>query len=108
METQTTTSNNMAAIAYLTIIGLVIAFVTNQENKEELTSFHVRQSLGLGLTAITISILGIIPFLGWIISIVGTLGILVLWIIGLMNAINHKKEYVPILGRQYEEWFQNL
>jgi hypothetical protein len=39
---------NTAIIAYLTIIGSVIAIFMNQEeNKSEFASFHIRQALGL-------------------------------------------------------------
>lgn len=109
METQTTTTNNsMGIIAYLTIIGLIIAFVSNQNNKNEFVTYHIKQSLGIAVTGLALGIIGLIPFIGWIVSILGTLAIIVLWIMGLMNAINNKEKPVPLLGKKYEEWFANL
>ena len=57
METQTTTKTNssMHIIAYLTIIGLIIAFISNKD-KDELTTYHIRQSLGIGLTSLALMV----------------------------------------------------
>lgn len=107
MEKQTTT-NNMGVIAYLTVIGLIIAFVSNQNEKNEFTAYHLRQSLGIALTGIALGIIGLVPFIGWIISILGTLAIIFLWVSGLLNAINRKEKPVPLLGQKYEEWFKNI
>ena len=42
---------NNAIIAYLTIIGSVIAIFMNQDDeKNEFVSFHIRQALGLFLS----------------------------------------------------------
>ena len=108
MDTQTTTDNNsMPVIAYLTIIGLIIAFISNKD-KDALTTYHIKQSLGLALTGLALGVIGIIPILGWIISIAGFFFLVYLWIMGLMNAINHKMEPVPVLGKKYEEWFKDI
>ena len=109
MDTKTTTKskNSMHVIAYITIIGLIIAFISNKD-KDELTSYHIRQSLGLGLTGVALWVIGLVPFIGWLISILGSLLLLYLWVMGLMNAINEKMEPVPFLGKKYEEWFQNI
>lgn len=107
METQTSTNSSMHIIAYLTLIGLIIAFISNKD-KNELTSYHIRQSLGIAVTGFALGIVGVVPVLGWIISMVGFLFIAVLWIMGLMNAINNKKEPVPLLGEMYNKWFESI
>ncbi len=99
---------DIALISYITILGLVIAFVMNNEQKHEFAKFHMRQSLGLFLTAIALSFIAIIPILGWIIWIVGIFILLYMWIKGVMNALNGKKEVVPILGDKYAEIFKNV
>ena len=38
-----------AIISYITIIGTLIAFFLNRENRNPFISFHVRQALGLWL-----------------------------------------------------------
>lgn len=98
----------VAIIAYLTIFGLLIAFILNNDKKNAFSAFHIRQSLGIGLTGIALGVIGFIPFIGWLISIFGSLLIVVLWIMGLINAINLKEEPVPILGKYYQDWFKNI
>lgn len=110
MDTATTQplGKDIALISYLTIIGLIIAFVMNNDKKHEFAKFHIRQSLGLFLTAVALCFIAIIPFLGWIIWIVGIFLLLYLWIKGLLNAINGKQNVLPILVEKYAEIFKNL
>lgn len=114
MDTNTEQENNVlggkttAIIAYITIIGLIIAFVMNNDKKNAFTSYHIRQSLGLALTAISLSIIGMIPILGWIISFLGFFFVLYLWIMGLINALNSKEKPVPVLGKKFKEWFKEI
>lgn len=98
----------IAIIAYLTLIGLLIAFVMNTDKKNGFAQYHIKQSLGLALTGIALSVVNIIPFLGWIVSIIGFFVIIYMWISGLLNAINQNKKPVPILGEKYLEWFKNI
>ncbi|MDD4777936.1 MAG: hypothetical protein PHV53_06560 [Fermentimonas sp.] len=111
METEVTNDvpgKNIAIISYLTVIGLVIAFVMNNEKKEPFALFHIRQSLGIVLTSVALGIVNIIPILGWIISIVGFFVLLYMWIVGLLNAVNGKEKVVPIIGEKFEEWFKSI
>ncbi|HLW32001.1 MAG TPA: hypothetical protein VKX40_07050 [Aequorivita sp.] len=97
-----------AIIAYITLIGLIIAFVMNNDKKNTFAAFHIRQALGLGLTSLALSVINIIPILGWLISLFGFLFILVLWIIGLIGAVSGEEKLVPILGAKYQEWFKTI
>lgn len=97
-----------AIIAYITIIGLIIALVMNNDKKNPFAAYHIRQVVGLAVTGIALGIINVIPILGWMISILGSIVILILWIIGLMNAINGKVKPLPILGDKYEEWFKSI
>ncbi len=113
METQTqnaqnTTDKNMAIIAYITLIGLIIAYVANKDKNDEFTTFHIRQSLGLALVGLALGVISLIPFLGWIIYIIGIFVLLYMWILGLMNAINGNQKPVPFIGQKFEEWFKNI
>lgn len=97
-----------AIIAYITLIGLIIAFVMNSEKKNAFANYHIRQSLGLMCTGFALAFVNVIPILGWIVSILGTLFLMVLWVIGLMNAVNGKESPVPVLGNLYSKWFANI
>lgn len=119
METNTKTENaiapsvtqeskKIAIITYITIIGLVIAFVMNNEKKFSFASYHIRQSLGLATTSLGLFVIGVIPILGWIINIIGFFVLLYMWIVGLMNALAEKEKPVPFLGKKFEIWFKNV
>lgn len=111
-QTQETPVNKdakqIAVISYITIIGLIIAFVMNNDKKFEFSKYHIGQSLGLALTGLTLGAIGLIPILGWLINIIGTFVLIYMWVMGLMNAINDRKKPVPILGKKYEEWFSKI
>ncbi|HHU96430.1 MAG TPA: hypothetical protein GXX67_04095 [Petrimonas sp.] len=100
--------NSIAIISYLTLIGLVIAFVMNNEKKQPFARYHIRQSLGLNVTGIALGLVNVIPILGWIISIIGVFVLIYMNIMGIINAVNRKEKPLPILGKQYEEWFKSV
>lgn len=97
-----------AIIAYITLIGLIIAFVMNNDKKNTFAAYHIRQCLGLALTGVAIYVIGVIPFLGWIVSIFGTIFLIVLWAMGLIAALNGQKKPVPLLGEKYQEWLKGI
>ncbi|MDN6280917.1 MAG: hypothetical protein L0J45_07920, partial [Psychroflexus sp.] len=93
----------IAIISYLTLIGLIIAFVMNNDKKEAFPTYHIKQSLGIGLTGLALGIVGMVPILGWIASILGSFVLIYLWIMGLVNAVNGREKPVPWIGDKYEE-----
>jgi uncharacterized membrane protein len=92
---------NVAIIAHITLIGWVIALVMNNNNKNELASFYIRQMLGLMIFAFVLSF---IPLVGWMLN----LGLLALWVISLMGALEGQKKIVPILGDYFQDWFKSI
>lgn len=97
-----------AVIAHLTVIGLIIAIIMNSSNKTEFGSYHIRQALGLWLTYLAWGLLWIIPILGWIVAAVLSILMVVMWIVGLINALNGYQKPMPVLGRKYAEWFKSV
>ena len=106
--TRDTQDKTIAIVAYLTVIGLVVALVLNNEKKDLFAKYHIRQSLCLVLTSIALSLINVIPILGWIVSMVGAFVLLYMWVMGLLNAINGREKPVPILGEKYEEWLKSV
>lgn len=74
-------------IAYITLIGLVVAFVAGDT---EGAKFHLNQALVIFL----FSLLSVIPCIGWLWGIF----MLVCWILGLIAAINQEEKRVPLIG----------
>lgn len=94
----------IAIISYLTWIGLLIAFIMNNEKKNDFAKFHIRQSLLLTLTGIVGMFVFWLPLVGWALA----LGLLILWIMGLISAINGEKKELPVIGKYAQEWFKGL
>lgn len=79
----------MAIVTYLGLIGFIVALATDGK-KNEFTRFHMNQALPLVL-AVFVSW---IPFIGWIVA----LGVLVLWVMGIIAAANGEMKRLPIVG----------
>ena len=99
---------NIAIIAYLTIIGLIIAYVLNNEKRNELASYHIRQSLGIFLSIFVLSALNYIPLIGWAIASIGVLAMVILWILGIVSAVNGTKKPVPLVGEYYQNMLSGI
>ena len=98
----------IATISYITVIGLIIAFVMNNDKKDPFASYHIRQVVGLAVSGLVMGVVGMVPILGWLVVLLGSFVLLYMWIMGLINAINGRLKPVPLLGKQYAKWFSEL
>ena len=105
----------IAVISYLTIVGWVIAYVMNSNNKSQIAIYHIRQSLFLMLAAIVFytvqTMLLLIPYLGWLIALLSIpigIALLILWIMGLIAAINGEEKPVPLVGQKAQELLSSI
>lgn len=89
-----------AILAHITPIGWVVAIVLNSSNKEEYTSFYIRQTLGLWIVSF---VLNLIPVLGWIFGII----IFAFWLLSLIYAIQGDKKTIPF-GNYFQDWFSSI
>ncbi len=107
--TESTADNGktIAIISYITLIGWIIALVMHSSNKTKLGAFHIRQVLGIMLVGIALSIvgrvMGVLMFM-WVLNV----AVFVLWVIGLVGAVNGEEKEVPILGKYFQEWFAGV
>lgn len=86
-------------IAYLTIIGWLIAYLTGDK---EGAKFHLNQSLVLAIAEIVLSIatrlLGFIPVVGSLVAAVCGIALFVFWIMGFISALKDEEKPVPVIG----------
>lgn len=97
----------LAVVAYLTIIGSVIAIVMNAEKKNAYTAFHTRQGLGLCLLYMLVGYIAS-NFDSWTISTAFWVGFGILFFYGIISAINGKMQKVPFVGDYFQKWFSSI
>lgn len=104
-----TDDKTVAILSYITIIGFIVAVVIHSSKKTALGAYHLRQSLGLMLTGLAVMLAGmmlaVIPFLGWITGLALWLGLIALWIMGLIAAAKGETKPVPVIGEHFQRWF---
>ena len=91
----------IAILAYLTLIGFIVAIILQMNKKTKLGAFHLRQMLGLVLTGVAVGIcnfiLVFIPILGHLCILALMLALLVLWVMGLIAAVNGEMKPMPVV-----------
>ena len=94
----------LAWLSYLGIL-LLIPLLVNKDN--EYSKFHVKQGIVLLVCSIAGSVVSIIlafiPVIGHLISLAIWIFILVLVIMGIINALNGKTEPLPVIGKYAEK-----
>lgn len=102
-----TEDKTVAILAYVTIIGFIVAIIMHGNKKTRLGSFHLRQVLGLIISYFVCGMCMIVPILGWIVGFCGFLFLFVLVVMGFIGAIQGSMKPVPVLGAHYQKWFGN-
>lgn len=97
--------NTVAVVAYITLIGFIIALIMHSNNKTKLGAFHLREMLGLIIFGVGLWIINFIPFIGFILYYIGGIGLFVLWLLGLINAANREMKTLPLIGDLFQKWF---
>lgn len=99
----------MAVIAYV----LFFIPLLTDDKKDSFVRYHVRQGLVLFILAVIVwifngMIYSIFPFTMWyfarMISWLLNLAVFVLFILGVKNALTHKEEPLPIIGKFAEKF----
>lgn len=96
-----------ALVAYLTIIGTIIAYFMNNDTKNTFASFHIRQALGIHITFYLLGAFVSI-FDSWLISFPFYIFIIVIFGYGLITAIQGEQREVPFLGHSFQKWFSTI
>ncbi|MEC5422984.1 hypothetical protein QGM71_05660 [Virgibacillus sp. C22-A2] len=88
-------NKGMAILAYILFF---IPLLAAKESK--FAMFHANQGLTLFLSGVGVSVLGtFIPIIGWLLILpIGSLFIIILAVIGIINAANGKEKALPLIG----------
>ena len=95
-----------AIIAHITLVGWIIALILNMNDKDEFTSFYIRQYLGIMI----IGVLGnaVLNMVNGTLAMVWGVIMLVAWLLSLIGAITDKKNETPVVGSYFQDWFKGL
>jgi uncharacterized membrane protein len=90
-----------AIVAHITWVGWLIALIINSSQKDEITSFYIRQLLGIYLFSLVVTFIPLVNFVGWILAFI-------FWILSLIGAINGEMKETPVIGRYFQDWFKGM
>ncbi len=104
----TTKGNYKAILAYITFIGLIIAYVLNMDDKDKFVSYHIKNMFGLVILLFisTTFFEGnyILQYLGQLVWVVTFF----MWVFSLLMAITGKTKGIPIISELFQKWFKFL
>lgn len=92
-----------AVIAYLTFVGLLIAYFMNKDDKHEFATWHIKNMFGLLLflfAAVALQEYPIGFYFYW--------GSFILWAFSLLMALFNRKQGIPFLSEKFQTWFKFL
>jgi uncharacterized membrane protein len=92
----------MAIIAYFLFF---VPLLTESKN-DPFVKYHVKQGLALFIVAVANSLIGSVISVWYFISGFVGIGLLVLWIMGIINAANGKTQPVPVIGKLAEQYLK--
>ena len=102
MEEATKKEKNtgMAIVAYILFF---IPLLTDAKN-DPFVKYHVKQGLSLFLVAVVIRIIAYIPTIGWALVWPFNLLLVILFVIGVMRALNGEQKPLPVIGKFGEKF----
>ena len=90
--------NQNKVYAILAYFGILVLIPILAAPKSEFAKFHSNQGLLLLIGALICMVIGVIPFVGWLIAFAGDIFILVLAIMGIINAAKGEMKELPLIG----------
>ena len=82
-----------AILSYLGIL-IIVPLLSDDAKKSPYAKFHMNQGLVLAIAGFVSSFVVWIPIIGWAAGI----ALFIIWIMGLMSAINGEMKRVPLFG----------
>lgn len=95
-----------AMLAYIPIVGFLIAFSINREVKSDFATWHIKNMFGLFILFFVAMVFMSTdnPIIGDTIWIIAFL----LWIYSFLMVLLNKKQGIPLLGNKIQGWFTFL
>lgn len=87
----------LSALCYLNFIFIIIALLLEPNSK--FLRYHINQSILLYVLVMASAVVMIVPFIGWIAGVIGSVATVVFTIMGIVRAINREARDLPIIGK---------
>lgn len=101
-----------AILSYaLGLVGLPFFLVPLIMRNNEFSLYHAKQCLLLWLAGIVVSVVGsmlMVVCIGFILLPAAVIFLLVLDIMGLINAVKGEQKPVPLVGKYAQDWFKGI
>ncbi len=94
---------NKAIIAYITFIGMLIAYFMNRDEKHEFATWHIKNMFGLVVLlfcSLALQNYAIGFYIYWV--------SVALWVFSLLMALTNKQQAIPFLSEKFQTWFTFL
>lgn len=83
----------MAILAYF-IFFLPLILAPNSQ----FAKYHANQGLIILIAGIVIMVFGMVPVIGWVVAPIASIGLFILWILGIINASKGEMKPIPFIG----------
>jgi uncharacterized membrane protein len=93
-------TGNRTLMSCLAYVLFFIPMITGDAKRDDFVKYHTKQGFALFIVWFALAVISwVIPFLAWnpIVSLIN-LGVLVLFIVGIVNVVNGKKQPLPVIG----------
>lgn len=98
---------NISIIAYITFIGMLIAYFLNRDHKYEVATFHIKNMFGLVLLMLISQVFQSYDYLMLFGEILWVF-LFFLWLYSLIKAIRNEKKAIPWMSEKFQDWFTFL
>ena len=96
-----------AYVCYITFVGWLIAyFALYRKGKTDFAGFHMRQSIMIHILSFALKAL--YSFYGGYVSVIFFLLLIIIWLIGFLDAVNGRTKPVPVIGLLAQKVFRSL
>jgi len=89
-----------AAIGYLGILFLIPLL---GKKDSPYAQYHGKQGFVLFIAWVVLGFISWIPILGWIVGLLGTIGLFIIWLFGIMNVLGGRMEPLPLIGQYADQ-----
>jgi uncharacterized membrane protein len=100
VQAETASSDDAEKNKGMAILAYILFFIPmlTEAKDSEFAMFHANQSLIILIAGFVLMFINIIPILGQIVWLVGSIALFIFWIMGIINASKGEMKELPLIG----------